>query len=95
MRNALLLSFMLFSMVVGCDEGSENVATTGMITYLSMEGGFYGIITDNGDRYLPENLHTEFQRDSLRVYFEGVVTDRPSTQQWGRTIALSHIDKFQ
>ena len=89
-----ILCVLLFG-IVGCNEDIEKLSSTGTITYMSLEGGFYGIITDKGDHYLPENLSSDFQKDSVRVYFEGIITDRPTTQQWGHTITLSRIDRIQ
>ncbi len=90
----MVLSLLVF-VAISCTDDSQRVSATGRVAYMSFEGGFYGIITDKGDHYLPENLSTEFRKDSLRVYFEGIITDRITTQQWGRTITLSRIGQIQ
>lgn len=63
--------------------------------YLSFEGGFYGILGDNGKNYLPDKLTEEFQIDGLKIYFEGTITDLTTTVQWGRTINLTKIQKME
>ena len=84
----------LILFLFGCNEDNETVSASGMISYINIEGGFYGIITDAGDNFLPENLTSDFRKDRLRVLFEGIITDRPTTVQWGRTITLTKIDSI-
>jgi hypothetical protein len=76
-------------------EDAQKVSGTGRIVYMSFEEGFYGIITDKGEHYLPENLGVDFQKDSLRVFFEGVLTNRTTTTMWGRTIKLNYIERTE
>lgn len=80
---------------IGCEDGQQTVSSEGTIRYLSLEGGFFGIITDNNDNYLPENLDSTFKKDSLRIMFEGYVTDKPTTVQWGRTIFITKVKRLQ
>lgn len=50
---SFLFIFILFFFINCNDE--DAVRGTGMIRYIDLEGGFYGIIADNGKNYLPEN----------------------------------------
>ncbi len=77
--------------MLSCNNDSNTVSGTGTIIHFTFEGGFYGIVTDKGEHFLPENLSQKFQQDSLRVYFEGILTDRTTVQQWGRTVSLTSI----
>ena len=43
---------------------------TGTVKFLSLEGGFFAIVGDDGVAYDPTNLPSGFQRDGLRVRFE-------------------------
>ena len=95
MKIKMTILCLLLFVAVGCTDDGGTISSTGRIAYMSFEGGFYGIITDKGDHYLPENLTPDFRKDSLRVYFEGIITDRPTTQQWGHTINLSRIERIQ
>ena len=72
--------------------GEGTVTAKGMVVHVDLEGSFYGIVTDAGQKYLPENLDPAFQKDSLRVSFEGTVTDRPTAMMWGRTLTIRHIE---
>jgi hypothetical protein len=83
--------FIIF--LFGCDETNDKVSSYGTVMHMDLEGGFYGIISDSGDHFLPENLTSDFHKDSVRIYFEGIITDRPTTYMWGRTITLTKIER--
>jgi inhibitor of cysteine peptidase len=68
---------------------------TGTITYLNFEGGFYGIVADNGKHYDPINLPSEYEESGLRVVFIGKVReDLVSFHMWGELIELISIKKL-
>ena len=90
----LFMVFMFFAAFT-CNEDDNTVSGKGTVIHFNLEGGFYGIVTDNGGHYLPENLGADFQQDSLRVYFEGVLTNKVTIQQWGNTIRLTKIQRIQ
>lgn len=68
--------------------------TNGTVVYVPLEGGFYGIIADDGIRWDPGNLSDSFAIDSLRVAFTGIRTDHPTVHMWGRTIDIISIRKI-
>jgi hypothetical protein len=77
----------------GEDEPSDRISGNGTITYVDLEGGFYGI-TAGGGRYLPVNLPDEFRQDGLQVRFVAdILTDTVTIQQWGTPIELLEIEK--
>lgn len=45
------------------------IITTTTITYLDIEGGFYGILGDDGNHYDPIRIPELFKLDGLRVEF--------------------------
>lgn len=73
----------------------------GTIKYLSFEGGFYGIVGDDGKHYDPLNLPQEFRVDGLRVRFtaardHAVMTDNiVSFHMWGYIVRLISIEKLR
>jgi len=68
---------------------------TGTIRYISIEGGFYGIVADSGERYDPINLPQEFAKDGLRVKFQvKEVRGRVSVRMWGRIVRIIKIAKL-
>ena len=81
--------------VPACLEERSSVNwTNGTVVYVPLEGGFHGIIADDGTRWDPENLADTFAIDSLRVSFTGIRTDHPTAHMWGRTIQIATIRKI-
>lgn len=67
------------------------ISGTGVITYIDLEGGFYGIISGAGTRYLPLNLAEEFKTDGLTVTFTATPEDVMTIQQWGQPVRILSI----
>jgi len=86
---------MVVLLLFGCIEENDTTSASGIVLYTDIEGGIYGIVTDSGEHYLPENLSSEFKKDSLRISFEGIITDRPTSAMWGRTITLTKVVPIQ
>ena len=97
-KNAVLLVLFLISSIVLCGCISEKEATVGgigTVTYVELEGGFYGIVADNGNHYNPINLPSNLKVDGLRVKFKGIVReDLQNIQMWGTLIELTHIEEI-
>ena len=71
------------------------VEATGTVVFVGLEGGFYGIITDEGARYDPVNLPPAFQRDGLRVRFRArILKDAAGIHMWGTPVELLHIEEL-
>lgn len=67
---------------------------SGTVTFVELEGGFYGIVGDDGENYLPFNLAPEYQVDGLRIAFEyEPVKDTGTIQMWGAPVNLTFIEK--
>ncbi|MDD1662203.1 MAG: protease inhibitor I42 family protein [Methanomicrobiales archaeon] len=67
--------------------------TSGTVTYQNIEGGFFGILGDDGKKYEPLNLDGKYQKDGLRVAFEAtIVKDAVSTRMWGTPVNLAQIE---
>ena len=74
---------------------SSEINGTGTVIYNPIEGGFYGIVGDNGKNYDPLNLGKEFQVDGLRVHFEGIKReDMASFHMWGTLIEIINIERI-
>lgn len=95
MKRVLFAAILVVVAMFGCyEDRPEPVSDTGTVMFLSFEGGFFGIVDDHGGRWDPSNLSEEFKADSLRVRFEGIVTDRATFHMWGRTIELTSIRRL-
>lgn len=67
----------------------------GTITYLDLEGGFYGLVTDDGEKYDPLALEEAFQQDGLRVRFRvRVRTDVMTIRMWGTPVEVIEMERY-
>ena len=68
---------------------------TGTVRYLELEGGFYGLVADNGERYDPVNLPREYAKDGLRVKFQ--VKEKKGAvgfHMWGKIVEIIRIERL-
>lgn len=71
----------------------DKITIKGTIKFIDLEGGFYGIIGDDGKNYLPINLSKEFKIDDARVKFEGKIrNDIFTIYMWGEPIEIIKIE---
>jgi len=65
---------------------------TGEIKYLDFEGGFYGIVSNDGEHYNPINLPSEYNEDGLQVNFKFIVLENQiNYHMWGTPIKIIEI----
>ena len=70
----------------------QPVSGTGTVRFLDVEGGFYGILSDGGERYLPLSIPQEYEKDGLRVRFTVKLRSDISTIfQWGTVVEILEI----
>jgi hypothetical protein len=87
---SIAVIFLLFN---GCIKAS--LEDTGTIKYINLEGGFYGIVSDNGRKLEPVNLKPEFKKDGLRVKFVySFKKNVTNIHQWGKIIEIISIRKI-
>ena len=93
------LAAALFSIAVilllfnGCIKAS--LEDTGTVKYVNLEGGFYGIVSDNGQKLDPVNLKDEFKKDGLRVKFVySLKKAGANIHQWGKIVEILSIRKI-
>ena len=79
----------------GKEKEPERVKATGIVTFVGLEGGFWGIKGDDGKKYDPgESLPKEFRKDGLKVRFEATVEKGvASFHMWGTIIKIQKIEK--
>ena len=80
-----------------CDLDELNVVEgTGTLKFLDFEGGFYGIIGDDGEHYDPLNLGEEFRVDGLRVHFKvRIEEEMVSFHMWGIIVSIISIEEVE
>ena len=71
---------------------TESITGTGTVTYIELEGGFFGIITESGERYLPLNLPDEYALEGLFVDLTARIAEESATiAMWGTPVHLLSI----
>lgn len=71
--------------------GNPRFEFVGQVVYVSVEGGFHGIITEDGRKLNPMNLAESLKRDGIVI--EGayrVREDVAGIRQWGAIVELVH-----
>lgn len=48
-------------------EDKKSIQITGTVTYIDLEGGFYGIVTKKNEEYLPLNIQTDLNKYNKRI----------------------------
>jgi len=72
----------------------EEISATGTIEFIELEGGFFGIVTTEGDHYLPLNLPEEFRVDGLGVTFTArTAPDVNTIYMWGIPVSIKTMAK--
>lgn len=94
----MILAIMAIAGCLNIDKGGDDkdiVSETGTIKFIDLEGGFHGIIGDDGKYYNPINLSQDFQVDGLRVRFEAKIRDDIlGIHMWGTPIEILKIEKL-
>ncbi len=77
------------------EKGADVLSGTGTIKHINLEGGFYGLIADDGRKYLPRDLGREFKLDGLRVRFQvKILTGTAAIFMWGTPVEVLSIEKL-
>jgi inhibitor of cysteine peptidase len=70
----------------------EPMIISGRISYQEIEGGFWGIIGNDGSKYYPiDGLPKAFQKEGFRVRAELEVAHMIGTTMWGQYVKISSI----
>lgn len=89
----LLLAGLTTSAWANAPKG-HTIKATGTIKHQGLEGGFWGIVGDDGKNYDPANLAPEFQQEGLKVSFEAETSpNQMSTHMWGTIVDIKSIKK--
>ncbi len=68
------------------------VSYQGRIEYIGLEGGFFGIVTEKGERLLPVNLAKEDAKSGAIINIKAYKNKNTMTlQQWGTPVTLTEL----
>ena len=93
----LLLFTLFFQTAIAAQRipPSNTFHRTGQVYYANIEGGFYGIIGDDGIKYQPTNLPRKFKKEGLSLKFDVKIKDSTvSAFQWGTIVELSNVSEI-
>lgn len=63
------------------------------VKYLSLEGGFYGLLSEKGDKLLPLNLPEKYRVDGTILRVKGQpIKNMFTIQQWGTPFKVIDIE---
>jgi hypothetical protein len=98
MKKKILIIGLIFVLLAvglsGCEE-QVKIIGTGEIQYIDLEGGFYGIVSQDTKNYDPVNLPSDFREDGLKVRFElEILEGRVSAHMWGSIVKILKIEKL-
>jgi len=89
--------FVIIVLLFFCCENpnsSQTFEIRGTISYIQLEGSFYGIITDDGKNLDPINLADEYKQNGLKVWLiYKEREDLASYHMWGTLIEIVKIQK--
>ena len=67
----------------------------GTVRHVELEGGFFGIVDEQGNRFDPVNLPQRFEKDGLRVKFRMTkLPDQMSFHMWGALVKITKIEQL-
>lgn len=97
MARLIIVIILSIGILLGCSKQNpvnyENAK--GQVTYINLEGGFYGIKTDDSKNLEPINLPDEYKIDGIRISFNYKQrTDLASYRMWGIIVELSDIKRI-
>lgn len=73
-------------------EVGQQFAFTGKVVYVPVEGGFYGIINAQGERFIANNLPDLLKQDGLSVTLQAMGAENTlGIHMWGQYIDLQNI----
>ncbi|GGW75954.1 hypothetical protein GCM10007391_05470 [Alteromonas halophila] len=71
----------------------QTTTVTGTITYKDLEGGFYALITSDGQRFLLQDLDVEYQKHGMVAKVTGIPHPNMRTiQQFGTPFEVSSVE---
>ena len=71
------------------------ITATATVQHQDIEGGFYGLVADDGTKYDPGTLPEAFRKDGLRVKFTARKTSAMTIRMWGTTVEIDHIEALK
>lgn len=89
----VVVGLVTFSGCIPLDSGQPLLDVTGTVRFIELEGGFFGIVADDGTQYEPIDLPERYRQNGLRVHLLARVRDDyASIFMWGTIIEVVSIE---
>ena len=63
------------------------------LRWISLEGGFYDLVSEDGRKFLPLNLPDDFRKDGLKTRVRGIIKrDIATIYMWGTPLEIIEIE---
>lgn len=97
--NVIFLISLVFVLTGACISSysvcgaQDEISFLAEVKWISLEGGFFGLVTEDGRKFLPLNLPEEFKKKGLKVRVKGnIKKDIATVQMWGMPFEIREID---
>jgi hypothetical protein len=90
-----LIAVLCLAMATAYANNAASINFKGTVRYITVEGGFWGIVTEDGRQYEPTNLSNEYKQEGLPVQVTAVVKDSFNTHMWGTIVEISNVTKIE
>lgn len=106
MRTSFKITRLALAMLIGGLASCDNLApksdvlvkngtpteVSGQVVFRDKDGGFYGILTDNGAQLEPINLDARFKTDGARITIKGKLdSSRLGSHSWGNPVEIVNV----
>jgi len=94
---ASLAAVVVAMLVIGCSTpaprhpGADLLRIDAQVTWVDLEGGFWGLVAEDGTRYDPPAIPRRFQRDGLPVHVVAKPVDGLTARMWGQPVRVLRI----
>lgn len=75
-------------------EYRETISFTAQVKWIPLEGGFFGLVAEDGRKFLPMNLPEEFQSKGLKVRVKGKTKKVMNIYMWGTPLEIIRIKRY-
>jgi hypothetical protein len=99
LRNAFSFVSLVFLLTGACianfgtSGAQDEISFVGEVRWISVEGGFFGLVAEDGKKYFPLNLPQEFKKERLKIKVKGNIRKGIATvQMWGAPFEIREIE---
>ena len=97
-RSILFIS-LLFVLTAACISSynvwgaQDEISFMAEVKWISLEGGFFGLVAEDGRKFFPLNLPEEFKKEGLKTRVKGnIKKDGATVQMWGAPFEIREIE---